>query len=103
MLRETCSCFSFTGTQGLMAASSQLSEAPLGPSETARGIDSGRRQCKASKYQNYRGSDPSCLNSIRSSSRLYEKNQKKNLPEMRTNGLESKTIDFFFFPRYISW
>lgn len=55
MLLETCSCFSFTGTQGLMAASSQLSEAlsPLGlnPSETARGISSDRCWYKASSYR----------------------------------------------------
>lgn len=47
MLREMCSCFSFTGRQGLIAASSQLSEAltPLGlnPSETARDSSSDRR------------------------------------------------------------
>lgn len=43
MLRETCSCFSFTGTQVLMAASSQLSEAHslfFGPLETTRHIAS---------------------------------------------------------------
>ncbi len=42
MLQEMCSCFTFTGKQGLMAASSQLSEAlaplDLNPSETVRGI-----------------------------------------------------------------
>lgn len=46
MLRETCSCFSFTGTQGLMAASSQLSEAlaslVLDPSETTKDISLDR-------------------------------------------------------------
>lgn len=53
MLQEMCSCFSFTGTRGLIAASSQLSEAltslGLNPSETMKGVDSSRRQCKASK------------------------------------------------------
>lgn len=43
MLRETYSCFSFTGTQGLMAASSQLSEAltplVLNPFETTTGVN----------------------------------------------------------------
>lgn len=43
MLRETYSGFSFTGTQGLMAASSQLSEAltplVLNPSETTTGVN----------------------------------------------------------------
>lgn len=43
MLRETYSCFSLTGTQGLMAASSQLSEAltplVLNTSETTTGVN----------------------------------------------------------------
>lgn len=61
MLQEMCSCFTFTGTQGLVATSSQLSEAlaalDLNPSETMRGIISDRLQCKASKYSNYRSSN----------------------------------------------
>lgn len=49
MLRETCSCFTFTVTHGLMAASSKLSEEEdrstrdVNPSETASAIVLDRR------------------------------------------------------------